>query len=258
MAPLLTHSHWIPDGSGPPLLNDATVGGRLREIASEVPDRVALVEGLPTPDRRQWTYAELLTAADRCARWLLRHFLPGEHVAVWAHNLPEWVLLEYGAALAGLTIVTVNPSSRSEEVKYILRQSRSAGLFLVPDVRGNPLIAHIESIRAQLPEMRHVFRLDQLDQLTEDAPDTALPPVDADDPAQIQYTSGTTGFPKGVMLRHGSIVNNARLWSDRVEVPDGAGTLVAMPLFHTAGCVMGVLGALDRRGTLVLMPLFDP
>ncbi|HZN79141.1 MAG TPA: AMP-dependent synthetase, partial [Mycobacterium sp.] len=66
-----TTSHWIPDGSGPPLLERATVGGRLREVADEVPDRVALVEGLPTPERRQWTYAELLADAERCARWLL-------------------------------------------------------------------------------------------------------------------------------------------------------------------------------------------
>src|SRR5262249_36505182 len=89
---VLTTSHWIPDGSGPPLLADATVGGRLREVAAEMPDRVALVEGLPTADRRQWTYAELLEDAERCARYLLQHFAPGEHIAVWAHNLPEWVL----------------------------------------------------------------------------------------------------------------------------------------------------------------------
>jgi acyl-CoA synthetase (AMP-forming)/AMP-acid ligase II len=254
----LTISHWIPDGSGPPLLDGATVGGRLREVADEVPDRVALVEGLPTPERRQWTFAELLADAERCARWLLKHFEPGEHVAVWAHNLPEWVLLEYGAALAGLALVTVNPSLQPAEAKYLLGQSRSAGVFLVPEVRGNPLTTHIAAIRAELPELRHIFRLDQLDTLTTGAPAGTLPTVDADDPAQIQYTSGTTGFPKGVILRHGSIVNNARLWVDRVGIPDGAGTVMAMPLFHTAGCVMGVLGALDRRSKLVLMPMFEP
>jgi len=254
----LTTSHWIPDGSGPPLLDGATVGSRLREIANEVPDRVALVEGVPTPDRRQWTYAELLADAERCAYWLLQHFEPGEHIAVWAHNLPEWVIVEYGAALAGLTLVTVNPSLQPDEVKYILGQSKSAGLLLVPDVRGNPLTAHIEVIRPELPELRHVFRLDQLHELMADAQDVTLPTVRADDPAQIQYTSGTTGFPKGVMLRHGGIVNNARLWVDRVEIPDGAGMLQPMPLFHTAGCVMSVLGALDRRATLVLMPMFEP
>ncbi len=154
--------------------------------------------------------------------------------------------------------MTVNPSLQPAEVRYILAQSRSAGLLLVPEVRGNPLTAHIEVIRAELPELRHVFRLDQLDELTAGAQEVTLPTVDADSPAQIQYTSGTTGFPKGVMLRHSAIVNNARLWVDRVGIPDGAGVLAPMLLFHTSGCVMGVLGALDRRARLVLMPLFDP
>jgi fatty-acyl-CoA synthase len=96
---------------------------------------------------------------------LLIHFYPGEHVAVWAHNLPEWVLLEYGAALAGLTLVTVNPSLQPAEAAYILAQSRAAGLFLVPEVRGNPLVAHAEAIRDDLPGLRHILRLDLLDEL---------------------------------------------------------------------------------------------
>lgn len=257
----LTTSHWRPDGSGLPLLVDATVGSRLRQIAAEVPDRVALVEGLPTAERRRWTYAELLVDAERCARYLLQHFEPGEHLAVWAHNLPEWVVLEYGAALAGLTLVTVNPSLQPAEAKYILGHSRAAGLFLVPDVRGNPLAEHADAIRPELPDLRHVLRLDQLaESISGSGSDSsiALPEVGADDPVQIQYTSGTTGFPKGVVLRHGGVVNNARLWVDRVQIPDGAGMLAPNPLFHTAGCVMCVLGALDRRAKLVLMPTFEP
>ena len=255
----LTTSHWIPDRGGPPLLAGATIGSRLREVAAEVPDRVALVEGLSTPERRRWTSAELLADAERCARYLLQHFEPGERVAVWAHNLPEWVLLEYGAALAGLTLVTVNPSLHPAEATYVLGQSRTAGLFLVPEVRGNRLAAHAEAIRADLPGLRHVLRLDQLvDLVGIDGRDVRLPAVGPDDPAQIQYTSGTTGLPKGAVLRHGSIVNNARLWADRVEIPDGAGWLLPLPLFHTGGCVLGVLGALDRRAMLVLMPMFEP
>ncbi|WP_101951678.1 AMP-binding protein [Mycobacterium sp. 3519A] len=254
----LTTSHWIPDGSGPPLLDSVTVGSRLREVAAQVPDRVALVEGLAKPGRREWTYAQLLADGQRCARWLLQHFRPGEHIAVWAHNLPEWVIVEYGAALAGLTLVTVNPSLQPEEVKYILGQSRAAGLLHVDEVRGNPLGAHVKVIRPDLPDLREVFLLDQLDELTANAPEVTLPAVDENHPAQIQYTSGTTGFPKGVMLPHTAIVNNARLWVDRVEIPDGVGMLLPMPLFHTGGCVMGVLGALDRRAKLVLMPMFDP
>jgi fatty-acyl-CoA synthase len=255
----LTMSHWVPDGSGPPLLDGTTVGARLRAIAATVPERTALVEGGVGDHTRRWTYAELVRDAEACARTLLSWFRPGERVAVWAHNLPEWVLLEYGAALAGITLVTVNPSFQPAEVAYVLGQSRAAGLFLVPDVRGNPLAAHAEAIRSELPELREVLRLDQLvDHLAAAIGDVELPVVHADDPVQIQYTSGTTGFPKGAVLRHGSVINNARLWADRVEIPDGAVWLSPMPLFHTGGCVMGVLGALDRRAALVLMPMFDP
>ena len=255
----LTTSHWIPGGSEPPLLLvGATIGSRLREVATEVPDRVALVEGVPTPQRRRWTYAELLADAERCALGLLQHFEPGERIALWACNLPEWVLLEYGAALAGLVLVTVNPSLQQAEAAYVLRQSRVAGLFVVPEVRGNQLAAHAEAIRADLPGLREVMRLDRLDELIgTGGRDVPLPAVGPDDPAQIQYTSGTTGYPKGAVLRHGSIVHNARLWVDRVEIPDGAGWLLPLPLFHTGGCVLGVLGALDRRATLVLMPMFE-
>src|SRR5262249_23666132 len=159
-------AHWTPDGSGPPLLVGATVGGRLRQIAGEVPDRVALVEGIPTAKRRRWTYLALLSDAENCARLLLKHFTPREHVAVCAHNLPEWVVLQYGVALAGLTLVTVNPSLQPAELKYILRQSRAVGVFTVPNVRGNPLIAHLESIRPELPLLRHVLRLDQRTEMT--------------------------------------------------------------------------------------------
>lgn len=256
----LTVAHWVPDGSGPPLLAGATVGDRLREIAAEVPDRVALVEGVPTAERRCWTYLDLLTDAENCARLLLKYFKPREHVAVCAHNLPEWVVLQYGAALAGLTLVTVNPSLQPAELKYILRQSRAAGIFTVPDVRGNPLIAHVESIRSELVELRCVLRLDRLTEMMKptESGQFDLPTVGPNDPVQIQYTSGTTGFPKGAMLRHNSIVNNARLWAHRVAIPDGASWLLANPLFHTGGSVMGVLGSLDRRATLVLMPAFDP
>ena len=136
----LTMSHWVPDGSGPALLDGMTVGARLRAIAASVPERTALVEGGPGDGVRRWTYAELLRDAEACARALLSWLHPGERIAVWAHNLPEWVLLEYGAALAGITLVTVNPSFQPAEVAYVLGQSRAAGLFLVPEVRGLSLI----------------------------------------------------------------------------------------------------------------------
>jgi fatty-acyl-CoA synthase len=262
---LLTESHWVPDGSGPALRSDLTVGGLLREVAGEVPERTALVSGAFAPaDRRRWSYAELLHDAERCARALLRRFEPGERLAIWAHNLPEWLIVEYGAALAGLTLVTVNPSFQPGEVRYVLGQSRAAGVLLVPEVRGNPLLAHLEAVRGELPELREVLRLDQLDELLAEADQGGpaagieLPEVGPDDPVQIQYTSGTTGFPKGALLRHAGITNNAAIWADRVGVPDGSSWLSPMPMFHTGGCVLGALGSLSRRATMVLMVGFDP
>lgn len=261
----LTESYWPSSEEGPPVREDLTVGAALREVAAAVPDRTALVEGAADPStRRRWTYGELLEDAERCARALRRRFEPGERVAIWAHNLPEWLIVEYGAALAGLVLVTVNPSFQPKELAYVLGQSRSAGLLTVPDVRGNPLLAHVHAVRAELPELREVLRLDQLDELLAEADpggpaaDVELPEVVADDPAQIQYTSGTTGFPKGAQLRHAGIVNNAAIWSDRIGVPDGAAWLSPMPMFHTGGCVLAALGSLSRRATLVLMHAFDP
>ena len=253
----LTISHYVPDGSGPPLRPDITVGERLRQVVAEVPDRTAMVEGIHTGGRR-WTYAELLADAERCAHMLLDHFTPGERVGVWAHNLPEWVILEYGAALAGITLVTLNPSLQRNEAAYVLGQSRSSGVFVVPEVRGNPVAQLAQDIQPDLPDLRHILRLDRMGDLMAAAGTHALPTVGPDDPVQVQYTSGTTGFPKGVVLRHRGVVNNAMVWADRVEVPDGASWICPMPLFHTGGCVMAVLGSLDRRATMVLMPMFEP
>jgi acyl-CoA synthetase (AMP-forming)/AMP-acid ligase II len=125
-----------PAGSGGAVL-ETTVGGVLRAAAERAAGTIALVEG--TADyrqRRRWSYADLLTDSERVARALLGRFAPGDRVAVWAPNSPEWLLMEFGAALAGLTLVTVNPALRAAEVGHVLGQSRAQGVLLAPAYRG--------------------------------------------------------------------------------------------------------------------------
>ena len=249
--------------SGPtePAVRDITIGQALAEVAGEFPDRAALVAGVPDPaGRRQWSYRELYDDSLTVARALRSRFEPGERVAVWAPNIPEWVLMEYGCALAGVILVTVNPSFQSDEVAYVLKQSRSAGIFLLPEFRGNRMLHHLEAVQGDCPELRHVIRFDQWPAFMASGSDASigLPEVSPDDACMIQYTSGTTGFPKGALLHHRGLVNNGAHTADRMGLGEGGTYMGYMPLFHTAGCVLAVLGALGKRSTLVLAEMFEP
>jgi fatty-acyl-CoA synthase len=243
------------------LIEEATVGDVLRRAAHQEPDAVALVEGLPPGhDRRQWTYSQLLTESERAARALLEHVDPGEAVALWANNIPEWVLVQMAAALAGVTLVTVNPALQRVEADHVLRNSGAAALFYVDDYRDSGLARCVEELAPRLPALRNSIRLADWKQFcARGADNTALPSVRPDDIVQIQYTSGTTGLPKGARLRHRGIVNSSRLcMSDRLSVDHGAALVHAMPLFHTAGSVLMTLGAIQTRSAQVLMPSFNP
>ncbi|WP_328609190.1 AMP-binding protein [Amycolatopsis sp. NBC_00345] len=252
-------AYWSTSDSD--LVRDTTVGSLLREAAELAPATVALVEGVPEPaDRRRWRYAELREEAEQVARALLGRFRPGERIAVWASNIPEWVILELAAALAGLTLVTVNPALRREEVRHVLRQSRAAGVFLLRHYRTNPLLETLTGIRDELPELREVLLFEDWAAIRGSGSATEpLPAVLPGDPAQIQYTSGTTGRPKGAVLTHRGITNNARLSYVRTFAMQPGEVLVnPMPLFHTAGCVQGTLAPIASLGTQVLVPAFEP
>ncbi len=244
-----------------PPVRDITIGALLSEAVDAGPDRVALIEGAPDASRRrQWTYAELQSEAEQAARALALRFEKGERVAVWAHNIPEWIILEFACALSGVVLVTVNPGFRSHEVEYVLSQSRSAGLFVVPDFRGNPMLAVAEELHPGLPELREIIRFDEWDAFVASADDFTgeLPEVVPSDPMMIQYTSGTTGFPKGAYLNHRGLANNGTHTFDRMGV-SGNGTFIStMPLFHTGGSVLCVLGATASRATQVLVEAFEP
>jgi len=255
----LTLSHAV--GPTSPPLRDITLGALLAWAAETTPDRIALIEGTPDPaTRRQWTYAELYAESLRTARALRTRFQPGERVAVWSANRPEWVMLEFGCALAGLVLVTVNPAFRAQEVQYVLNQSQSSGVFVVDQFRGNPMLATVQQVAPACPTLRDIIRLDDWAGFIAAGDDASitLPDVQPRDAVMIQYTSGTTGFPKGALLHHQGLANNGAHTADRMGVADGSVWITTMPLFHTGGCVCCVIGAVSQRCTNVLLEAFDP
>jgi fatty-acyl-CoA synthase len=255
--PSVTGLSYLPADTSAPVL-EVTVGEALRRAAAGHGARVALAEALPDGQGRRWSYQDLLADAERTAGQLLTRFAPGEHVAVWAANCPEWLLLEFGAALAGLTLVTVNPAYGTEELSYVLRQSQAAGLVVQERYRSRDLLVAARDVAGSLPELREVTPLGELARTIGDGLDHMdLPPVEPGDPAQIQYTSGTTGRPKGALLTHRGLLNNGRFFAEAIGALPGDVWVNPMPLFHTAGCVLVTLGALCTGGQHVLPGGFD-
>jgi fatty-acyl-CoA synthase len=253
----------ISHATGPtkPPIADVTIGELLRGAASKEPARPAIIEGIADATaRRQWTYSELLMEAEHCAYALAARFSKGERVACWAHNIPEWVILEYGCALAGLVLVTVNPAYRPDELKYVLTQSRAAGLFVVPEFRGSAMLNVAKDVQSTCPALREIISFDDwLNFLASGESERhELPLTEPEDPMMIQYTSGTTGFPKGAYLHHRGLHNNAAHFLDRMGIVDGAVYIQTMPLFHTSGSAMGVLGCASHNNTMVLVDAFEP
>ena len=253
----LVTSYWPKDESDQ--VEETTVGQILRDTAAASPGRLAVLEGCHDPEaRRRWTYRQLLDEAETAARALTTRFEPGERIAVWAPNIPEWIILEFAAAIAGLTLVTVNPAYRPSELGYVLNQSGASGIFLVPEFRS-PMAEFLDEVRPEVPRLREVVLFTEWDEFLQTAPGSvAFPDVQPDDIAQIQYTSGTTGFPKGAELHHRGLVNNARFYTSRIGLKEGDVYVNPMPLFHTAGCGMGVLGTIQRAAVNVPVFAFDP
>ena len=239
---------------------ETTVPGILRDATLKYPGKQALAEArVDGAIGRCWSYAALLADCEKLALALSTRFTPGERIAIWAPNLPEWVLLEFAAGMAGLTLVTVNPAYQPNELRYVLAQSESAALFLTRQHRGNPMMDIATSVAPELPKLREVTDIEDSAALHARGPRAAiLPDVSPNSAAQIQYTSGTTGFPKGALLHHRGITNNARFTMGRMGLEPGETYLNPMPLFHTAGCVLGALGCVQFGGRHVLVNQFDP
>jgi fatty-acyl-CoA synthase len=253
---MLEESYW-PARKGD-FTTPMTIGAMLRRQAQTRGNAVALKEFTAGGDiARVWTYSSLYEDADRLARALASRHAKGARIAVWANNIPEWLLIEFASAMAGLTLVTVNPGFQPRELKYVLEQSRSEGLYLVDEFRGNPMAKIAREVCAELPTIRHVIRLTDHEALYDGAERGLLPEVAPSDVCQIQYTSGTTGFPKGALLHHWGLLKNGHDSMTRAGVDPGDSFVHHMPLFHTTGCAILALGGLARGATMLLAPLFD-
>ena len=242
-------------------VREITVGGMLRETAARFPAAEALVEVRESGEiGRRWTYAALLAESEGLAGALASRFRPGERVVVWSPNSPEWVLMEYACAFAGLVLVTANPAFQVRELRYVLEQSGAVALFLVDEYRGNPMAGIGAQAADGLDAVREVVDMNDaaLHAVSGGEDARGLPDVSPGDAAQIQYTSGTTGFPKGAVLSHRGLVNNARYYAGRCGVTQRSTWINPMPMFHTSGCGMITLGSLQAGSRMVLLSLFDP
>ena len=158
---------------------------------------------------REWTYADLLADAEKLGRALASRHGRGARIAIFAHNLPEWILMELAAGLAGLTMVTVNPAFNARELRYVLEQSGAEAVYFVPSVRGSALGPIVEEASDGLAAVKHHILLTDHDALFDGHDKGALRETTPDDVVQIQYTSGTTGFPKGALLHQKGLIQNA-------------------------------------------------
>jgi fatty-acyl-CoA synthase len=281
---------WEAESRGIELIN-LTIGDLLDERAEAIPDKEALVYKYPEIGLNlRLNYRQYRDEVNRLAKGLLALGIEkGEHVAVWATNVPEWIFLELALAKIGAVLVTINTNYRASELEYVLRQGDIATLFMIEEFRGN---SYLDSIYAIAPELNaiadpvnerlHSARLPKLKRITligsaprtglllysdvvslgETVSDEALcerqTGIVPDDVAQMQYTSGTTGFPKAVMLTHYGLVNQAYIATHMNDLQPNERYVTSVPLFHVAGCVGGVLFGLYTGCTLIQMIAFDP
>ncbi|MEK6230211.1 MAG: AMP-binding protein, partial [Actinomycetota bacterium] len=248
-----------------PLLGE-TIGASLERTAARVPDSDALVS---CHQEARFSWAELNSAVDRLARGLLGLGLAkGDRLGVWSPNRYEWALVQYATAKLGVILVNINPAYRTSELEYALRQSGCRVLVAAPDFKGADYRAMVEGVRDGLPALAELVFFDspEWDELAagergpgEGKPRARMDELDFDDPINIQYTSGTTGRPKGATLTHHNILNNALLQSGILGYTEADRVCIPVPLYHCFGMVLGNL-ACSLRGACIVYPeaAFDP
>jgi fatty-acyl-CoA synthase len=254
--------------SGPstaPLIGQ-TIGENLEDTVRRFPDREALV--VPFQNVRL-TYAELNAEIDRVARGLLgTGIATGDRVGIWSPNCAEWILVQYATAKIGAILVNLNPAYRTHEVAYALNQSGCRMLVAATDFKTSDYRAMVAEVRPELPALEHVVFVgteswDALlaagDAVAPGAIGERMATLSFDDPINIQYTSGTTGFPKGATLSHHNILNNAFFVAEGCRYTEDDRVCIPVPFYHCFGMVMGNLGCTTHGATMVVpAPAFDP
>ena len=254
--------------SDTPLLGD-TIGDNLVRTVLRLPNAEALVD---VPSGRRWTYVEFDADVTALALGLLSGGVEaGDRIGIWSPNCPEWTLLQYATAKVGAVLVNVNPAYRSHELAYVVGQSGMRMLVSAVVHRTSDYRAMIDEVRSQCPDLRDVVYIgedswdqlvaagssatvDQLDELAE-----RMATLSTDDAINIQYTSGTTGFPKGATLSHHNILNNGFFVGELVGYTERDRICLPVPFYHCFGMVMGNLAATSHGACMVIpAPAFDP
>lgn len=255
----LVESFWERDTSME--LVDFTVGGLLAERAVTHSKVTALVGSRHGDGEEQrFTYAELYEEALKVATALRRLAGPGDFVALWVPNNVEWPIVQFGAALAGVVLVALNPVLRRNELEYALEHSGAKVLIHADSSRDYDMAGVAANITQDRPNLTVISLSDRSHWQAEAVSTEARTdvPRDCSTPVMLQYTSGTTGKPKGVLLSHRSLVNVAKSTMDYVGIESGSVAINPLPMFHTAACVVATLGPLWVGGTQVLIAQFVP
>ncbi len=258
----LSYSH---GASAQPLLGE-TIGANLHRMATRYPASEAVVD---VPTGRRWTYEQLDGDTDSLAAGLLTlGIAKGDRVGIWAPNCAEWVLLQYATAKIGAILVNINPAYRSHELGYVLQQSGIRMLVSAESFRTSDYRAMVDEVSGELPDLEKVIYLGTVDwdgllvtgiAAGADALVARAATLAFDDPINIQYTSGTTGFPKGATLSHHNILNNAFFIGEGCRYTEADRVCIPVPFYHCFGMVLGNLACTTHGACIVIpAPGFEP
>jgi fatty-acyl-CoA synthase len=248
-----------------PILEE-TIGANFERTVAANPGGDAVVD---MASGRRWTYAELNDGVDVLARGLMALGIDrGERVGIWAPNCPEWTMVQYATAKIGAILVNINPAYRTHELAYVLKQSGVRTLVSATAFKSSNYVSMIDEVRAETPDLAEVLYLGTDDWRGLVAKADAIPvedlrarstSLDNNQPINIQYTSGTTGFPKGATLSHRNILNNGYFTTELINLGPDDRLCIPVPFYHCFGMVLGNLGCTSHGATMVIpAPAFDP